>query len=300
MPVQLTVSGGDSYSWLPDPTLSGTSVPNPTATPTSSSTYFVTLTNLCGSVDDSVFVLVPIVVADAWPNDTVCPGDSIPIFASGGVSYQWSPAATVVNDTASATFAFPSSPTTYSVTVTDQYGCSDNAQLTVDLYPQPSVDAGQDVFTTTGQLTQLNASGNGSFFWSGDSTLSCTNCIDPLVSPSTTTTYTVTITDVNGCTAKDVVTVFIEGSLFVPNTFTPDGDGINDMFFAIATEVSEFELLIFNRWGELIWESSDHRIGWDGRYKGTLSQIGTYVWKVRMREFNGTLHDEIGHVNLVR
>ena len=299
-PVQISASGGDNYLWNNSADLSALNIPDPVATPTASSTYYVTISNLCGSVLDSVFVLVPIVEANAWPNDTICPGDTIPIFASGGITYSWSPANSVIDPSSANTFAFPSAATTYTVTATDVYGCSDDAQLTIDLYPTPSVNAGSDVSLDFGGTAQLNATGVGSILWSPDIAISCLTCFDPLVNPQSSQTYIVTLTDENGCTARDAVNVFLEGTLYVPNAFSPNGDGVNDVFFAVATEVDEFFIYVFNRWGELIWEGNDPHHFWNGTYKGTESPIDTYVWKVQMTELNGDKRNAIGHVNLIR
>ena len=88
--------------------------------------------------------------------------------------------------------------------------------------------------------------------------------------------------------------------LYVPNTFTPDGDGINDGFRAMATEIDEFRLLVFNRWGEEIFASNTLDKAWDGTYQGVRSPIDTYVWRIDLRELNGKRRTVFGHVNLVR
>ncbi|MBK7554433.1 MAG: gliding motility-associated C-terminal domain-containing protein [Flavobacteriales bacterium] len=92
----------------------------------------------------------------------------------------------------------------------------------------------------------------------------------------------------------------MDGSLAVPNTFTPDGDGVNDVFFASGLEIDDFELLVFNRWGEQIWKGDNLRASWNGTYSGVQSPIDTYVWKIEYSEISGEKHKLIGHVNLVR
>ena len=106
--------------------------------------------------------------------------------------------------------------------------------------------------------------------------------------------------DANGCRATDQVTVFFRGSLFVPNTFTPNGDGINEFFRAITREAKELHLEVFNRWGELIFNTDDPEGAWDGTYKGVPSPIGVYVWQVSMKETNGDSRFARGHVTLLR
>ena len=136
--------------------------------------------------------------------------------------------------------------------------------------------------------------------WSPSASLSCDSCAFPVASPEHTTAYTVELTDASGCKATASVIVFVNGSLFVPNTFTPDGDGLNDSFTALATEIAEFRLLVFNRWGEEIYASTDLRMSWDGTYNGTASPIDTYVWRIDLKELNGKKRTVFGHVNLVR
>ena len=109
------------------------------------------------------------------------------------------------------------------------------------------VNAGHDTGIDYGETAQLFGYGSGSMVWSPAGSLSCDSCVAPVASPEHSTTYTVEMTDIHGCKVTDEVTVFVNGTLYVPNTFTPDGDGINDGFFAFATEIDEFRLLVFNR-----------------------------------------------------
>ena len=94
--------------------------------------------------------------------------------------------------------------------------------------------------------------------------------------------------------------MFFRGSLFVPNTFTPDGDGINELFHAITREVKTFRMEVFNRWGQLIFSTDDPNGAWNGTYKGEPSPVGVYVWQVDMLEIGGTSRHARGHVTLLR
>ena len=283
--VQLLVSGGTSYMWQAAPGIT---------------IYHVTLINVCGSVQDSLFVDVITVIATAWPDTIVCPGETVTLFATGGDLYDWSPASTLSDPTGATTDATPTSTTTYQVVVSDALGCDDTAWVMVELYPMPTVYAGEDVTVAFGQQVQLHATGNGSLEWTPDSTLSCSTCPSPVAFPEHSTLYTVWLTDTNGCRAADAVFVAIEGTLYVPNTFTPDGDGVNDMFFALGTEIKDFKMYVFNRWGEKIYEAANINNPWDGTYGGVQSQIDTYVWRIDYVEESGLRHKLFGHVNLVR
>jgi gliding motility-associated-like protein len=107
-----------------------------------------------------------------------------------------------------------------------------------------------------------------------------------------------------GCVSSITKTVIVNGEfgLFVPNTFTPDFDNKNDVFmakgFGIADE--DFNLSIYNRWGQKIFEANDIDQGWDGSYKGTMVQQDTYVWKIIYKDVNGELHTKHGHVNIIQ
>jgi gliding motility-associated-like protein len=247
-----------------------------------------------------VFVDVQTVVADAWPDTVLCPGESVQLFATGATTFTWTPGAGLSSATGSPVTAAPAATTTYVVTATSSAGCSDTASVTVTLFPEPSVNAGADVEIAYGDQVQLLATGAGVLAWQSDPTLSCLACPSPFAFPQVSTLYTVTLTDTNGCVATDQVFVIVDGTLYVPNTFTPDGDGLNDVFFALATEVKTFRLYVFNRWGELIFESDRLDRFWDGTYNGVRSPIDTYVWRIDLTELSGEKRTHYGHVNLVR
>ncbi|HMC96625.1 MAG TPA: T9SS type B sorting domain-containing protein, partial [Flavobacteriales bacterium] len=194
----------------------------------------------------------------------------------------------------------PPSSTTYVVLVTDENGCQDTATARVELYPPATVYAGLDMVIDWYDEVQLNATGNGIFTWTPPDWLDCTTCSSPVASPDSSIAYTVMVTDTNGCMATDQVLVIVNGSLFVPNAFTPDGDGYNDGFGAWGRDIKELELLVFNRWGELIWSTTKLNDRWDGTYQGVASPIDTYVWKVEATEISGRKRNAIGHVTLVR
>lgn len=294
--VQLVAQGGDTYTWLPAPGISSLNVANPAVSPTAPTTYVVLVGNTCGTVRDSAFVDVQFVTASAWPDTLVCANERLVLHASGGTGYLWAP----VPSAEDSLVLDPSIAGSYSVTVSNDLGCTDVASVMVALYPPASVTAGYESTVDWGESVQLHAFGDGTFLWSPDSTLSCVDCAEPFAFPENTTTYTVEITDMNGCKAIDQVTIFFRGSLFVPNTFTPNGDGVNDQFHALTHEVGDFRLLVFNRWGEQIFSTDRLTGAWDGTYAGKQSPIDTYVWRVDYTLTNGSPHTVYGHVNLIR
>lgn len=298
--VTLHAEGGSSFEWQAAPGITDLFTSDPSVSPISDQYYHVLVTNVCGSVADSAFVDVQQVIADAWPDTIVCPGEPVMLFATGGLTYAWSPTTALSDPDSSITLADPLSPITYTVTAANAIGCEGSATATIDHFPQSQVNAGQDTGIDYGETAQLFAYGSGAMVWSPAISLTCDSCVAPVASPEHSTTYTVEMTDIHGCKVTDEVTVFVNGTLYVPNTFTPDGDGLNDGFFAFATEIAEFRLLVFNRWGEEIYASTQLGQPWDGTYSGVESPIDTYVWRIDLKELNGKKRTVYGHVNLVR
>ena len=202
---QLRASGGTTYSWAPATGLSNSSVPDPVASPTATTTYTVTITNEWGcSGNEQVTVTVhqpP--VADAGSNQTICGGESAQLQATGGTGYSWMPSGSLYDPNIFNPLATPVETTTYTVTVTDDNGCSSTDQVTVTVNPLPTVNAGADKTICAGQGTTLTVTGNAdSYLWSTGETNTTIS-----VNPASTTTYTVTGTATNGCTAVDDVVV---------------------------------------------------------------------------------------------
>src|SRR5690606_36075720 len=121
----------------------------------------------------------------------------------------------------------------------------------------------------------------------------CQNCPFPIVSPKKDTTYIVTVADEYGCLAVDSVNVRVFDNcsgenVTVPNTFSPNNDGLNDVFYVKGTGLSNIERLrIYSRWGELMFESPDINIGWDGTYNGVPVNSGVYVYYLEAVCLNG-------------
>ena len=151
-----------------------------------------------------------------------------------------------------------------------------------------------------GNPVQLQGNTIHDFYWSSVDSLSCNNCLNPIVSPFQTSTYILHVTDSNGCENSDTVKVILDGVLYVPNTFTPNNDGVNDFFEIKGLEIKSFELWIFNRWGEKIYYSNKMNSYWDGTYNNSPVQIDTYVWRIKYQDFQNNHVDLNGHINILR
>ena len=210
--VQLSASGASSYSWSPAAGLSCTTCPNPTATIATTTTYVVTGTSTAGCTDTAqVTVNVnanPNVAASASTN-VICAGASSQLQASGAVIYSWTPATGLSCTNCANPVATPAVTTTYIVTGTNASGCTDTAMVTIVVNQLPAVSGGSNKSICLGSSTQLQGNGATSYLWSPATGLTCTNCPNPFANPTSTTIYTVTGTDANGCVNTSQVTVTV-------------------------------------------------------------------------------------------
>jgi gliding motility-associated-like protein len=301
--VQIIADGAEQYVWTPEDFLDVALGPAVVSQPDIDLWYVVEFINACGSIFDSVFVELIDVFPVAGNDTIVCPGEPVNLWAEGGINYQWSPPETVFNPTAQYTGAQPQFPTIYTVLVTDEFGCSATTEVIIAHYPLPFIQTSPDVYAFQGDIIQLgvNASSNsGTYSWSPTEYLSCVNCPSPLSSTPESMTYTVEFVDENGCSASDQVSIYFEGILYVPNTFTPDGNQFNERFGAVGGNIAEFHLMIFNRWGEMLFESYDMDEHWDGTYQGRVCQDGTYIWKIYYKDIMDNEKEIAGHVILLR
>ena len=216
---QLNASGGQSYLWTPAASLSNANVANPIATPTSTTTYTVQVTNgTCSSIA-SVTVTVNNLTVNAGNDVTICAGATTNLNASGGTTYSWSPTLGLTNPNVANPTAFPSGTTTYTVTATTN-GCSATDQVVVTV-ATPTISAGSDVAICDGGSIQLNVNGGANYTWTPATGLDNPNVSNPVASPTTTTSYTVTGV-VAGCTTSDVILVTVNANPIAP-TITPNG-----------------------------------------------------------------------------
>lgn len=292
--ITLTASGATSYSW-------NNGVTSAVIITTSSSTYSVigTDANGCTNTASVVTNVLPPPVASISGNNIICQGDATTLTASGGINYSWTTGATT-------SFITVSNTGTYSVIVSIG-SCIDTASITVTVNPLPNVNAGNDTTINLGATTLLNGTGSGnSFSWVPSSGLSCTNCANPTASPSVTTTYTLSVTDTNGCIAWDEVTVTVDppvcGQLFIPNAFSPNGDGQNDFFRVHFNPycIEKLHIKIFNRWGEKVFESNEPLFKWEGTYRGKDASCAVFMYVLDVKTIDGKNIKQNGNVSLIR
>ena len=311
----LNATGAQCYFWLPDPTISCTDCNNPVANPSFNTKYFVTGKSNAGCIaTDSVLVEVkrPSEVSITSP-DSLCVGNTIQLTALGEEVYTWQPANLVTQTSGPQTSSSPTITTVYSVIGTDTKGCfSDTAFKTVYVFPYPQIQIGDSAVTiVSSQNYQVNATGSEdivSWLWTPAIDLSCINCAQPLITPKKTTTYSVQAKNIAGCTVEKNITITVlckNEILFIPNTFSPNGDGMNDYFYPRGKGFTVKSLRIFSRWGNVVFEQNNfvpnnQSYGWNGKYKGNMLQPDVYVFLIEVMCDNGDIFTSKGNVTLLR
>jgi gliding motility-associated-like protein len=308
----LITTNGASFTWTPAQGLSSAAIPEPVAEPQTTTTYYLTaVLGICTQTGSEAVTVLPAPTASAGASDTICSGTSTRLQGSGGVTYQWSPA-TYLSDTASADpiVEQPARSITYSLTVIGADGCVSLQPATVQIVvtPPPVVFAGDDTAVLAGQPVPLDAvdvnnSGFTQYAWAPASGLSNAFVQDPTAQIYQDITYTVTAMTAEGCTGAGSITIAVVGSsnIIVPNAFTPNGDGHNDVLRVDAIGIRDFKYFtIFNRWGQEVFSTGNPGIGWDGTRAGRAQDAGVYVWTAMGLDFSGKQVLRKGTVILIR
>ena len=183
-------------------------------------------------------------------------------------------------------------------------GCSISKTVFIQVNNLPTINAGTDESIIRGESTNLLATGGTSYNWSPPDGLSNTQIAGPTASPNQTTNYTVIGTDQNNCTSKDDVMIVVKEIIFVPNLFSPNGDGSNDQLKVYGANLEDISFKIYNLQGKLVFETNSmqgaQNIGWDGTYNSILMPQGDYLWAISGVFIDGTSISDSGKVTLIR
>lgn len=301
-----TASGGlppYSYSWSPATGLSATNIANPTASPTANTLYTVTVTDDTGAVQTSSATVYMHILSyiSAGRDTSVCENITAQIGSTAnvaGISYAWSPALLVSDSTSPTPVANPGTNTvTYTLTATVA-GCppkTDNVTITV--IPTPHLNAGPDTTIQEGEIAILHASGGYFYAWGFGSEITYTYSSECNVEPISTTTYYLYGTDAsNTCPGYDEVTVHVIASndVVIYNTFSPNGDGINDLWYiGNIYKYPNNVLAVYNRYGKLVYKAASYLNTWDGKAYGDDLPSGTYFYDLDLGDSKGNFHGTI-------
>ena len=312
--VSIQASGGSVYEWSPATGLSDNSIANPVASPKVSTDYILTVKDDIGCQNTAPLTIKVVQPGNLQvsPDATVCAGESVQLTATGETIYQW------INNTDGLSGTEIPNPvalapvtTTYTVKASDAYSCFvDEADVTVTVRPLPTVNAGPDVLVQAGYDATLNATGSSDvteWKWVPEKYLSCYDCASPLCTPLASTSYFVTVKNQYGCKASDTIVVAVdcqESHVRVPNAFTPNNDGVNDVFVVKGISIIK-HMVIYDRWGEKVYEHNNFIAGdrascWNGTFRGQPSPSGTYVYFIEMECPSGGVFARKGSFVLIR
>lgn len=298
---EIYASQGDNYSWSPSLDLLTPSDSLTLSFPKITTSYIVSSSNTCSTAFDTVVVDVKFVDAQVSNNLKVCIGEIATLSVTGGVSYWWEPSYLLSDPSSNIIHPIIYDSTLFTVNVLGRNGCNSNLNVNVGVHPNPIIIMDEALSAGTNTSTIITPETNGiTYLWSPTDGLSCSTCLTPTAFAGETTTYMLTTWSEFGCVSTKEIVVMFQGVLYVPNTFTPNGDGDNDIFYAYGVNIKEFEMMIFDRWGEKLFTSDNLDDGWDGTYKGDLAKTETYVWKIKYKDVLGNSGELIGTVTLLR
>lgn len=315
--VALHAHDGVDYKWLPLTGLSNASIADPVATPDTSIQYTVIVTNMFGCIaTDSVTIKVDkrvkIKVKEVPP---ICSGGAVLLAASGNTNlFKWTPVLGLSDQYSANPVASPTVTTTYVVTGMSLNVCpDDSASVLVTVGEIPVLTVATDTAVVAGSSIQIHASVSNvpvTYQWKPWEGLSCSDCPNPFIENiREEKMYILTVTSQYGCKATDTIriSIFCEDDLLIPNAFTPNADGLNDVFYPQAPGYGLVKsMTIFNRWGEMVFNQEDFPLndpayGWNGTYQNTpIEGSNVFVYVIRLRCANGSSTAVTGKITLIR
>ncbi|MEZ2442151.1 PKD domain-containing protein [Chitinophaga sp. RCC_12] len=311
--LQANTTANVAVNWT-DYNISDLTSVSPQATPDIDTVYRVTATNEYGCTNTGEIAVTVTQPFKIYAQDAeICAGESVKMNAGGALRYQWVPARGLNRTDIADPVASPDGNITYQVVGYNNSTCfTDTALAKVYVRAVPVVNAGPDMVIATGSVIPLPVTGSGDIIkteWTPVTGLSCYDCLTPTATPTDDITYHVKVTNQFGCVSTDDVAIKLvcdEGNVFIPNTFSPNGDGQNDVFYVRGRGMQSIRIFrIFNRWGQLVFErtgvnTNDPSSGWDGRYKGAILNPDVFVYYVEVVCDKGAVNLLKGNITLIR
>jgi gliding motility-associated-like protein len=314
------VTSGLTYTWLPTNAIQGANnTASIVAVPPSTATviYTVVISNgVCiGTTTTQISVRVKpdIINIKTLNNDTICVGGCVTFSASTTgsqpIAYQWFYQTGIGTSSVGITpeACYPSAGS-FSVVATASNTCGFDTLIKtnfVTVFDLPVVIVGGDTTINIGESAEIYATGGLNYSWSPNinGSIACPSCSITSVSPTLTTEYIVVVSNSQYCKVQDTVTVIVDincGDFFIPNVFSPNGDGLNDMINVHGRCITTFNLQIFNRWGEKVFETSSLSESWDGTFRGQKLDTGVFVYKADGISIDGQEFKLKGNITLIR
>lgn len=268
--------------------------------------HLVSSIGKCNTAANVQVRVVPYPEASAGNDTTVCFPSSLRLQATGGSIYSWTPDTFLNNSKIANPLSFPQENIEYTVQVNDVRGCPKPAFASVKVSVEKLVaEAGpRDTSIVEGQPLQLNGSGGDFYLWLPSEGLNNGNIADPIALLSDSRQFILKVQSNAGCTAQDTINVTVykvKPDLLVPNAFTPNSDGKNDIFRPIAVGIKTLNYFkVYNRLGQLIFSTNVLNDGWDGSFNGKMQDPGVFVWMAQGTDYLGKILLKKGSVTLLR
>ncbi len=294
------VGSAYSYTW-------SSGAAGATASGLAMGTYTVTATDPANGCTSTSTVAIqnsngPTAIVSNTTN--ICMGETMGAITvnaagTGGLTYTWSAGVLGSGSTVSGLAAGY-----YTVTVTDGNGCTAIALDSILQFSDPVVSAGVSQTIAQGRSIQLSASGGVRYLWKPATFLSNDTIYNPTADPTQTTNYKVTITDVHNCSASDSVLITVvnceASAVFIPTAFSPNADGKNDVLYVRGSDcITQIHLQVFDRWGELVFETTNSSLGWDGTFRGKVLNAGVFAYSLEAILSNGQSINKTGNITLL-
>lgn len=307
--------GGFSYSWSPTTGISNPNAPSTPVTIPYIRNYYVLETidaNGCYLRDSAKIIVKPFIGELSPTKASICFDDPLPLEASGGSQYNWydnpsmtgSPASLDCTTCPNPKALPPLGVTNYYVLITTDVGCKDTLKAEITVNPKPVIESfPADTTIKFGQSIVLQAFGGSFYTWTPTATLNDSYSGSPLATPKETTHYVVTGANEFGCIALDtsIVRIDYRSPVLIPNAFSPNGDGLNDVF---GVENFKFQRLlefrVFDRWGKQVFETTSPTKGWDGTIDGKKAAQEVYYYIIRLGYGDDFVETFKGDVTLIR
>lgn len=309
--ITLNAPPASSYHWS-----TGETSQSITVSPSQTTTYYLTIVQQCEGTDSITVEVLPnpIISLNVQPQ-LICEKEPIQLTASGGITYQWAsipPTPDLINFSNSFIELKPSSSTTYIVTGIDAHGCSNSASASVTVKPNPEAafitqPSQASSFDPTFYFYDVSTGNPTIWIWTlGDGSTYNTPSFSHQFPLYESGTYEVLLYVENeaGCsdTVKGYVTVTPDHTLYIPSAFTPNNDGKNDYFHIAGIDfpMEDFHLWIYNRWGQLVYNTSDPGFAWDGKVNGSPVPNGVYMIYIKFRDHKNIYHFVEQNLNIMR
>ncbi len=284
------------------------------ATAFGSGIYWVEVTDSCGQIQKDT---ISITIAEETKlnigkDTTICQGGSIHLSSNGFTEFEWTPPTTLSCTDCETVIATPDTTTQYILLAKNSSNCYSVDTINVAIKRSPSLTLPDDREILLGDTVHIISNSDGQLIeynWSPNDSIDCTDCKKIIVQPTETTTYSLTIIDENGCTATEMLTIFVKSiyDIYIPNAFTPNGDGTNDIFYILADEGVKqiLSMNIYDRWGELVFTNgnflpNDISNGWDGTFDNKPMNNAVFGYVIEVELLNGRHEIFKGDLTLLR